>query len=53
MWLKENIMLIKYVQKWVDQKLFKNLIKKGFFIIYQRNKVQKMGSSKNEEVDKT
>ncbi len=28
MWLKENIILIKYVQKWVDQKMLKNLMKK-------------------------
>jgi hypothetical protein len=25
-WLKENIILIKEVQKWVDEKLLKNLM---------------------------
>jgi hypothetical protein len=31
MWLKENILLIKYVKKWVDQKMLKNPMKqKGF-----------------------
>jgi len=28
MWLEENIMLIKDVQKWVDEKLLKNPMKK-------------------------
>jgi len=27
MWLKENILLIKDVQKWVDQKMLKNPMK--------------------------
>jgi len=27
-WLKENIILTKYVRKWVDEKLLKNLMKK-------------------------
>jgi len=26
-WLEENIILIKYVQKWVDEKLLKNPMK--------------------------
>jgi len=30
MWLKENIILIKDVQKWMDQKMFKNSTKKGY-----------------------
>jgi intergrase/recombinase len=30
-WLKENIILIKYVQKWVDQKMLKNPMKKNVF----------------------
>jgi len=38
-WLEENIILIKYVQKWVDQKLLKDPIKKRLFIIYQKTKV--------------
>jgi len=28
MWLKENIILIKYVQIWVDKKMLKNIMKK-------------------------
>jgi hypothetical protein len=51
-WLEENIILIKYVQKWVDQKLLKNPME-FFFIIYQRTKIQKLGSPKNERVKKT
>ncbi len=27
-WLEENIILIKYVQKWVDKKILKNPMKK-------------------------
>jgi hypothetical protein len=46
--------LIKDVQKWVDQKMLKNpMKKKGFFIVYQRTKVQKVGGPKNEGVEKT
>jgi hypothetical protein len=31
MWLKENIILIKNVQKWVDEKMVNNLMeKKGY-----------------------
>jgi hypothetical protein len=33
--------------------MFKNLMKKKLFIVYQRNKVQYMGSPKNEGVNKT
>ncbi len=50
-WLKENIILIRDVQIWVDQKMFKNPMKK--MVIYQRIKVQKLGSSKNERAKKT
>jgi hypothetical protein len=53
MCLKENIILIKYVQIWVDKKCLKTQWKKGLFIIYQRTKVQKLGSPKNERVEKT
>jgi hypothetical protein len=42
--------LIKDVQKWVDQKMLKNQMKK---MVYQRTKVQKVGSPKNEGVGKT
>jgi len=30
-WLEENIILIKDVQKWVDEKLLKNSMKKNDF----------------------
>ncbi len=53
MWLEENIILIKYVQKWVDEKLLKNPIKKRFSITYHKTKVQKLGSPKNKMLEKT
>ncbi len=52
MWLEENIILIKDVQKRVDKKMLKKTNKK-LFIIYQKTKVQKVGSPKNERVEKT
>ncbi len=52
-WLKENIILIKDVQIWVDQKMLKITMKKKFFIIYQRTRIQKLGSPKNERAKKT
>jgi hypothetical protein len=45
--------LIKDVQKWVDEKFLKNLMKKKVFHTYQRTKVQKLGSPKNKRVEKT
>ncbi len=39
MWLEENIILIKNVQIWVDQKMLKNLLKK-------KNPLSKNQSSK-------
>jgi len=51
MWLEENIILIKDVQIWVDQKMLKNPMKKK--VVYQRTKVQKLGSPRNEKVEKT
>ncbi len=51
--LKENIILIKDVQIWVDQKRLKNRMKKRFFLVYQRTKIQKLVSPKNEKVKKT
>jgi hypothetical protein len=45
-WLEENIVLIKNVQIWVDQKILKNTMKKRFFRVYQRTKIQKLGSPK-------
>jgi hypothetical protein len=50
MWFEENIILIKNVQIWVDKKMLKNSIKKMFSITYQRTKIQKLGSPKNERV---
>ncbi len=53
MWLEENIILIKDVQKWVDEELLKNpMKKKRFSISYQRTKVQKLGSLKNKRAEK-
>jgi hypothetical protein len=47
-------MLIKYVQKKVDEKMLKNLMKKRrLSIVNQKNNVQKVGSPKNEGVEKT
>ncbi len=49
MWLEKNIILIKDVQKWVDQKMLKNPMEQNkFSIIYQKTKVQKLSSPKNE-----
>ncbi len=50
--IKKYIILIKYVEKWVDQKMLKNLMKKRLFIVYKKTKVQKMSSPKNEGVEK-
>ncbi len=51
---KRKYILIKDVQKWVDQKMLKNLMKKKrLFIVYQRTKIQKLDSTKNEGVEKT
>ncbi len=53
-WLEENIILIKDVQIWVDKKnAKKHNEEKRFSIIYQRTKVQKLGSLKNEKAEKT
>ncbi len=52
-WLEENIILIKDVQIWVDQKMLKNTMKKKFSIVYQRTKIQKLGNPKNEKAEKT
>ncbi len=51
MWLEKNIILIKDIQIWVDQKMLRNLMKKK--VLYQKTKVQKLGSPKNERVEKT
>ncbi len=39
MWIKENIILIKDVQIWEDQKMLKNLMKKRFSIKDQSSKI--------------
>jgi len=41
-----------YKYGWI-KKLLNNTIKKWFFIIYQRTKVQKLDSPKNEKAEKT
>jgi hypothetical protein len=46
-----NIILIKNVQIWVDQKMLKNPMKKKKK--FQRTKVKKLGSPRNERVEKT
>jgi hypothetical protein len=52
LWLEVNIILIKNVQKWVDEKMLKNPMKKKMvFYKYQRTKVQKVGSPKNELIN--
>ncbi len=52
-WLEKKYYIDKKnVQKRVNQKMFKNPMKKRFYIIYQRTKVQKVGSIKNEGVKK-
>ncbi len=49
--LEENIKLLKDAQIWVDQKMLKNPMKKK--VIYQRTKVQKLATPKNERFEKT
>jgi hypothetical protein len=44
--------LIKYAQIWVEKKRLKNTMKKRFSIIYQRTKIKKLGSPKNEKAEK-
>jgi hypothetical protein len=51
-WLEENIILIKDVQKWVDQKLLKNSMKKKkVFYNISKTKIQKLGSPKIKKVE--
>jgi hypothetical protein len=51
LWLEVNVILIKNVQKCVDEKMLKNPMKKMVFYKYQRTKVQKVGSPKNELIN--
>jgi hypothetical protein len=37
----------------MDQKMLKNTMENRFFIIYQKTKVQNLGSPENERVEKT
>jgi hypothetical protein len=41
-----------YKYGWI-KKLLNNIMKKGFFIIYQSTKVQKLDSPKNDKAEKT
>jgi len=43
MWLKENIVLIKDVQIWVDQKMLKNTMKKKVFYSTSNDHNSKIG----------
>ncbi len=43
MWLKENIILIKDVQKWMDAKFQKNLMKKKVFHNISEDQSSKIG----------
>ncbi len=53
--MKKKTYIINHIpiQIWVNQKMLKNTMKKRLFIIYQRTKVQKLGSPKNEKAKKT
>jgi hypothetical protein len=42
-WLEENIILIKYVQKWMDQILLKNPMKKKILYNITKNQSSKFG----------
>jgi hypothetical protein len=43
MWLEENIIWIKAVQKWVDEKLLKNIMKKKVLHNISKDKSLKIG----------
>jgi intergrase/recombinase len=43
MWLEENIILIKHVQKWVNQKMLKNPMKKNVFYNISKDQSSKIG----------
>jgi hypothetical protein len=45
-WLEENIILIKDVQIWVDQKMLKNTMKKKVFYNISNDQSWKIGQSK-------
>jgi hypothetical protein len=45
--------LIKDVQKWVDEKLIKNLMKKKVFHNISKDQSSKLGSPKNKRAEKT
>ncbi len=49
----KNIILIKDAQIWVDKKMPTNTMRKRFFIVYPSTKIKKLGSPKNERVEKT
>jgi hypothetical protein len=43
MWLEENTILIKDVQKWVDEKLLKNPMKKNVLHNISKDQSSKIG----------
>jgi len=43
MWLEENIILIKDVQKWMDKKLLKNPMKKKVLYVISKDQSSKIG----------
>jgi hypothetical protein len=51
-WLEKKIILIKDVQKWVDQKNLTNPMKQKNSFNIKWTKVQKVGTPKNEGVKK-
>jgi len=53
MWLEKNIILIKYVQKWVDQKLLKNPMKKKVLYNILKDESSKIRQSKKKKVEIT
>jgi hypothetical protein len=42
-WLEENIILVKDVQKWVDQKMLENPMKKKVFYNTSKDQSSKIG----------
>jgi len=50
--LEENIILIKDVQIWVDQKILKNTMKKKVLYNISNDQSSKLGNPKNERAEK-
>jgi hypothetical protein len=51
--IKNIYILIRDVQKWVDQKMLKNSMKKNVLYNISKDQNSKSGSPKNEGVKKT